>query len=142
VGLFTSIIQALFGSGRSGIVAQANLPGPGRFAVEVVGTSHHQESLEAICGGRSKDGVRFKTTAVLVLEDENPHDKKAVRVEIDGYAVGHLSRENAREYRKQLKKAGHPKITASCAALIVGGWDRGGGDRGHFGARLDLPAED
>jgi hypothetical protein len=75
----------------------------------------------------------------LVLDDDNPYDSLAVRVEIRGCIVGHLSRENAREYRRQLKKAGHPALTASCKALIVGGWDRGGGDRGHFGVRLDLP---
>ena len=45
------------------------------------------------------------TTAVLVLDDDNPYDNKAVRVEIDGYLVGHLSRENARQYRKKLKEA-------------------------------------
>jgi hypothetical protein len=61
-------------------------------------------------------------------------------VEIDGHIVGHLSRENARQYRNKLKEAGHPRITASCRAIIVGGWDRGGSDRGHFGVRLDLPA--
>lgn len=53
--------------------------------------------------------------------------------------VGYLSRKNAREYRKRLKKAGYQGITATCFAIIVGGWDRGGGDRGHFGVKLDLP---
>jgi hypothetical protein len=127
-------------AGRGRIVADGKLPGPGTYEIEVVGESHHQRELERICGGRSEEGARVKTTAVLVLDDNNPYDSQAVRVEIHGYVVGHLSRENARQYRKRLEEAGHAKITASCKALIVGGWDRGNGDRGDFGVRLDLPA--
>ncbi len=119
--------------------AEAELPGPGTYEVEVVGESHYQKELEALCGGRTEESARVKTTAVLVLDDHNPYDSKAVRVEIGGCVVGHLSRVNARQYRKKLQEAGHPGIRASCKALIVGGWDRGNGDRGHFGVRLDLP---
>ena len=122
--------------------AEAELPGPGTYEVEVVGESHYQKELERICGGRTAESARVKTTAVLVLDDHNPYDSKAVRVEVGGYVVGHLSRENARQYRKKLQEAGHPRIRASCKALIVGGWDRGNGDRGHFGVRLDLPTEE
>ncbi len=124
------------------VIVEAALPSPGDHEIDVVGESHYQRQLEAICGGRSRESAQVKTTAVLVLDDNNPYDSKAVRVEIHGYVIGHLSRENAREYRKQLKEAGHPKITASCKALIVGGWDRGNGDRGHFGVRLYLPTEE
>ena len=80
--------------------------------------------------------------AVLILEHANPYDSKAVQVLIGGRVCGYLSRENARAYRRQLKKAGHPNMTASCRAMIVGGWDRGAGDRGHFGVRLDLPHDE
>src|SRR5262249_32273170 len=120
-------------TGPSRIVADAKLPGPGKYDIEVVGTSHYQTELEQICGGRSEESARAKTTAMLVLDDANPYDSNAVRVEIAGYVVGHMSRDNARQYRKKLKQAGHPRITASCDALIVGGWDRGKDDRGYFG---------
>ena len=120
---------------------QAELPGPGEFRVEVVGESHYQQALEAICGGRCEEGHEYECTAVLVLENNNPYDNKAVRVDIEGYCTGYLSRENARAYRKELKKAGYPNLTASCDAMIVGGWDRGRDDQGHFGVRLDLPSE-
>jgi hypothetical protein len=129
--------------GRRGqIAAEAELPGPGTYEIEVVGVSHYQRELEQVCGGRSEESARVKTTAVLVLDDDNPYDSKAVRVEIDSCVVGHLSRKNARQYREKLKEAGHPRITASCKALIIGGWDRGNGDRGYFGVRLDLPTEE
>ena len=127
--------QAIFGH----FIAVAELAGSRTYEIEVVGTSHYQRALEAVCGGRSEESARVKTKAVLVLDDNNPYDSKAVRVEINRQVVGHLSRENARQYRMKLKESGHPNITASCNALIVGGWDRGNGDRGYFGVRLDLP---
>ena len=143
MGLFSWLFGTPTPTRGHRIVAQAELPGAGTFEIEVVGESHYQRALEQICGGRSEESARFVTTAVLVLDDDNPYDANAVRVEIDGHVVGHMSRENARQYRKKLKEAGHPRITASCEAIIVGGWDRGDGDRGHFGVRLDLPsAED
>lgn len=46
---------------------------------------------------------------------------------------------NAREYRLKLKEAGYAGIPATYSAKIVGGWDRGGEDKGHFGVKLDLP---
>lgn len=120
----------------------ANLPGPGTYSADIVGESKHQSTLEAICGGRTDEGHEKVVVATLVHEDDNPYDKKAIRVDIGGRTVGYLSRENARQYRKRLKEAGHPGITATCSAMIVGGWDRGDGDTGHFGVKLDLPTGD
>jgi hypothetical protein len=117
------------------------LPGPGTYSIEVVGESYYQDALEAICGGRTEDGAHLVVEAVLVHEDSNPYDNQAIRVYIHGYTVGYLSRENARQYRRRLRQARHPGITASCSARIVGGWDRGPEDRGYFGVLLDLPAE-
>ena len=122
--------------------AVANLPGPGDYALDVVGESNYQSALASICGGRTEDGHNEIVQATLIHEDSNPHDSMAVRVDISGRTVGYLSRENARQYRKQLARAGHPGITATCSAMIVGGWDRGGGDTGHFGVKLDLPVTD
>src|SRR5262245_42090638 len=105
----------------------AALPGPGKFSVQVVGASSYQEALELAAGGRSEDGVEKIVDAVLLLEDSNPHDPMAVQILIGGYVCGYLGRENAKAYREQLRKAGHPKVTISCKAKIVGGWDRGHG---------------
>ncbi len=117
----------------------ANLPGPGTFEFGIVGESHYQDALEAICGGRTEESAEYLTEAVLVLEDTNPYDKMAVRVDINGETVGYLSKSNARAYRKQLHKLGHPDITCECKAMVVGGWERFGDDRGSFGVKLDLP---
>lgn len=133
------ILRRLFAARPRPLRVDAELPGPGEFAIEVVGESKFQDALERAAGGRTDESCEVMVEAVLVLEDSNPHDPKAVKVLIDGEVCGYLDRQNARAYRRQLKKAGHPKITASCQAMIVGGWDRGPRDRGYFGVRLDLP---
>jgi hypothetical protein len=117
------------------------LAGPGTFEVEVVGESHYQDALERICGGRSEDGAEKYCRATLILDDSNPYDKKAVRIDVDGATVGYLSREGAGVYRQRLKEAGHPRLRGTCDAVIRGGWDRGNGDTGNFGVRLDLPTK-
>lgn len=136
------LLSWLTGRSNRPIRIDATLQGPGRFAINVVGESKYQRALERIAGGKSEDGCEEIVDAVLILEDSNPYDSMAVQVRIDGHVCGYLSREDARLYRKELKKAGHPRITASCEAMIVGGWDRGSDDCGHFGLRLDLPYND
>lgn len=113
--------------------------GPGLFELEVVGESNYQAALERVCGGRTGDGHDLRVKALLVLEDANPYDSNAVRVDIDGQAVGYLSRRHAVQYRRALAATGYGRADAYCDAVIRGGWDRGGGDRGHFGVRLDIP---
>ena len=135
------IFSQFFGR-KNASQAQANLPGPGLYGVDVVGESKYQTALESICGGRTDASQEKVVVATLIYEHDNPHDDKAVRVEIEGRTVGYLDRANARQYRSRLSEAGYPEITATCSAVIVGGWDRGGDDRGHFGVRLDLPTAD
>jgi hypothetical protein len=115
------------------------LRGDGTFSTEVVGELSYQQALEAICGGRCEEGVSKEVEAMLTLEDDNPHDKEAVRVNVGSEIVGYLSRDDARKYRRKLKRDGHARVTVTCPALIRGGWDRGSSDRGYFGIRLDLP---
>lgn len=77
---------------------------------------------------------RILATARLVHEDENPHDDQAVRV--DAY----LTRASAHIYRRWLAGQRHAGRSATCSAVIVGGWDRGPRGCGHFGVKLDLPS--
>lgn len=115
------------------------LHGPGTFSLEAVGESNYQESLENICGGRNKDGHKLIVDAILFHHDNNEYDALAIAVTIKGELVGYLSRENARQYRESLKDSGFAGLPAVCRAKITGGWDRGDGEIGHFGVRLDLP---
>jgi len=119
----------------------AIIPGQGSFRVSVVGESNYQADLESICGGRTENGAYEVVEAQLVLEESNPYDPDAVRVDIAGKTIGYLSRENARQYRGQLNEQGYRGVVTKCTATIVGGWDRGGGDKGHFGVTLDIPAK-
>ena len=113
--------------------------GPGTYRIDVVGESHYQEALENVCGSRTEDSQRLEVEAFLVPEDDNPHDSKAVGVYIQGQTVGHLDRETARHFRKEMAKSGASGMAVACDAIIVGGWDRGSDDRGYFGVKLDMP---
>ena len=109
----------------------ANLGGgDGSFAVEVVGESHYQPALRAAAG---KGEVRHRCNAELVMDDDNRYDKQAVSVWVDGRQVGHLSRSDARAYRKKVELHGRD-IVGKCPAVIVGG-----GDGRSLGVWLDLP---
>src|SRR3989442_11547696 len=119
----------------------AHLRGSGAFALPIVGESHDQEALEAICVPRADEGEDRRVEARLVMENDNPHDSMAVRVDIQGQTVGHLSREQARQYRKQHERAGYASTDAYCDGRIRGGWDRGEGGQGHYGVFLDLPMD-
>jgi hypothetical protein len=119
------------------------MDGVGYYWVDVAGESFYPDSFAALCGDRSIFGADMKVRARLELEDSNPHDKCAVRVMINGYQVGHLSREHARAFRR-LVRYGPLSVHEifECAGLICGGWDKGDGNVGHFGVRLDLRLEE
>src|SRR2546428_14035176 len=124
MGFFSRLLG--FGQSPPGSPPQgmrAHLRGSGEFALPIVGESHYQEALEAICGPRSDEGEDRLVEARLVLENDKPHDSMAVRVDLQGQSVGYLSREHARQYRKQLERARHASPDAHCNTRIVSGWD-------------------
>jgi len=107
------------------------------FPLACVGESHYQDALEAICGPRTEDGEDLEVPALIALEDTNPYDLEAVRIEVDGRTVGYLSRPDARAYRRALQAASLSEVLV-CRGRIRGGWDRGRDDRGSFGIFLDM----
>ena len=129
----------LKGTMKSRAAPAGKLDGPGTYEIAVVGESHYQDALESICGERTEASAEKYCQAALILEDWNAQDNRAVRVDIQRQTVGYLSRELARVYRRRLAEAGHPDLVGICNAVIRGGWERGRGDRGHFGVWLDLP---
>jgi hypothetical protein len=114
------------------LIAPQREPRKLRRFVEIVGESHYQQTLSRIAGGKTHDGHLLAVMARLIPDNDNPADPLAVRVEIEGMTVGYLSRFQARQFRKRTVAA------IDCKAKIVGGWDRGHGDTGHFGVELDL----
>ena len=117
----------------------ADVPGPGDFGIEVVGESSYQEALSHICGGRTESGHDLTTDALLIPEDDNPVDEKAIRVDIAGRCVGYISREHARQLRRKMREEGVQKCALRVKVRIRGGWDRGADDVGLFGVTVDLP---
>lgn len=113
-------------------------PALDEYDFEVVGESHYQPALRALAGAHGDDAAQIETTAVLVPDDANPHDDKAVAVLIDGRQVGHLSREDARSYRRRLATRKQGMVAAQCGALIMGGFIDRNGRRAHYGVRLDM----
>jgi hypothetical protein len=79
--------------------------------LEVVGESHHQDSLWSIVGGHTTERVRCEVLAMLVAETDNPYDPNAISVWINGLHVGFLSRADAATYRPGImalqQKYGH-----------------------------------
>lgn len=102
------------------------------FPIGAVGESFYQDALEAIAGRKTQHGWQLPVAATLVCENTNPHDPKAVRVEIHDQKVGYLARDHARRYRRRFGQR-----TVHCNGLIVGGWNDNG-NAGDFGVRLDL----
>ena len=113
----------------------------GEFPLACVGESHYQDAFERICGPRDEDGENREVVAVLSLDNDNPYDSDAVRVEVNGRTVGYLNRQDAKVYRELLSAAGCTD-SLQCLGLIRGGWERGRRDRGHYGIYLDLPIYD
>jgi hypothetical protein len=67
-----------------------------------VGESFYQKALNKICGGKGKDGHNEEVIAVLICDNKNKYDSEAVRVDVDGKTVGHLSKSDAKLFRKHL----------------------------------------
>ena len=110
----------------------------GGAEVPVVGESHYQHALLSICGSKSIDGHHHGCIAALIREPHNQYDRHAVAVQIDAQKVGHLSRDDARAYGPVLERLASEGRVGACDAEIRGGWNRGGGDEGHFGVVLFL----
>jgi hypothetical protein len=123
-------------SPRAGQPTQVMLRGG--IEVRVVGESHYQDALTAIVGGKRPDGVNVETYAMLVLEPDNPYDPNAVAVLVAGHKVGYLARPAALAYGPVGRQLAGQQQIGTCKAAIVGGWDRGDEDMGHFGVKLDL----
>ena len=139
MGLFTSSFSSKAPQQLPGREKVVFLLGLGNFDLEILGTAHFQAALENICGPRLSDGVKRLETAGLILEDKNPRDKNAVRVEIRRKPVGYLSREVASLYRQQLEARGTPNAAGQCQAVIRGGWVSSDGRKGPYQVWLDIP---
>ena len=134
------LLSWLFGNPRQSTrpTQALRIIGDGSFDYDVVGESFYQDHLNRICGGKTENGHEYRCLAVLVCEDNNPHDTNAIAVVISGRKVGHLPRSEAAAFRQLLRRHGIENLPVRCDALVVGGWKRARGDEGHYGVKLDI----
>lgn len=98
---------------------------------DVVGESKYQKNFEKLVGPKTEDGFEEEVTVELVPEPTNPKDPSAVAAYVRGTQLGYLSKLSARDF-----VARNGTARRQMHGTIVGGWDRGDGDTGHFGLKL------
>ena len=120
---------AVVGSGLD--FAHIRVPASGWCGINVVGESYYAQSFAAILGGRTGEHI---VDAVMVREPENPYDKNAIRIDINRYPVGHIAKEECRNFHPLLAYA-----AAKGAVLVVTArlWASEGTDR-FWSVQLDL----
>jgi hypothetical protein len=93
----------------------------GRFNLEVVGESRYRDTVRALAGehGGSKADARHK--ALLLPDDDNPYEDKAVAIFLSGEMVGYLAPKDALALRAMLKREDLEGKLTSCDAAVRGG---------------------
>lgn len=128
------VVYGFFSQGGGGEGGETvSLQGDGSYSCDIVGESHYQRALARIAGPKEAASKAFECEALIVHEPDNPHDKNACVVIINGQTVGHLSRADA---RKQVRFRNSPGFVLKARAMIVGGWKKGR-DEGSYGVKLD-----
>ncbi len=108
------------------------------YDFEVVGESNYQPVIKALMGDPNDPAMDGRGTAILVPEDTNPHDNKAVKVTAQGYTIGYLSRDDARSFRRRLAAKKLGMVPSSCGMQITGGYSMDDGSQAYYGVVLDL----
>lgn len=103
--------------------------------LNVVGESFYQDALKRVsqCPPRGEHG--YECSAVLVPDPKNPHDKFAVRVEVNGELVGHLPRGSAKRYHKRVQGLNDEGKAVICMAYI----GRAANGNSNLGISLRVP---
>jgi hypothetical protein len=111
--------------------ALASGPGTG-----VVGESHYRDAIAQVVGIRTSQAIKLVTHAALVAEPDNPYDRNAVGVWIEGRKVGHLARADAQAFAPVLARLTARGLTGYGRADIYGGWGLAGGGQADYGITL------
>jgi hypothetical protein len=105
---------------------------------EVVGESHYQTDIARLAGDHNDQGALKKYTAMLIPEDGNAYDNKAIRVEIEEFTVGNLSKIDARSFRRRLGTKKLSRQVTSCDAVVKGGHLMRNGKYASYGVSLAI----
>lgn len=121
---------------QSASEAVIRLHGNGRYDFSLVGVSRYLSNLEKVYGTDHTDDAGKVVDAVLIREN-NPKDRNAVRVEVQGQPVGYLPPDVARAYRRRLEEGAYLNARGVCKARITSRMYRSIG--ADYVIRLDLP---
>jgi HIRAN domain len=98
--------------------------------LEVVGESHYQDALTEFASLQGADvrmGVSVEHYVLLVAEPENPYDRNAVSVWLNGEKVGYLSRDDASQLQPGLIRLHKKRGPVALQCRVIGGGPRGDG---------------
>ena len=108
------------------------------YDFQIVGESFHQDHLEDVAGGKNEEQCDLIKSAILMMDSSNPNDPMAIAVFVDNGHVGYVPGYACVQMRSELAAIVKDRRPVFCAAKIVGGWDRGNGDEGSYGVRLNI----
>jgi hypothetical protein len=95
----------------------------GEVVIHAVGESNHQQELARM---RGRQQTFLQTWALLMAEPDNPYDKNAVSIAVNGVTVGYLCREDAALFQPAVldmaQRSGQPPKVK--AAIVGGGGSR------------------
>ncbi|MEP7073418.1 MAG: HIRAN domain-containing protein [Nitrosospira sp.] len=95
---------------------------------DIVGESYYQSAIRGLAGLNDEHVRNKEYRAFLIPENDNPHDDKAIRIDIEGTTVGYLSREDARSFRRRLSAKKLTGQITACKSYVIGGQSREGNE--------------
>ncbi|WGG50903.1 hypothetical protein [Rugamonas sp. DEMB1] len=95
----------------------------GRFLVEVSSESRYQAAIGELAGEHGAQGASAPYQAVLLPDDHNHYEDKAVAVFMAGRMVGYLAPKDALRFRQRLAAAELAGQPTTCDAMVRGGGD-------------------
>lgn len=93
----------------------------GRYASEVENDSIYQAAIARLAGDHGAGNADEKCLALLVCDDANPFQDKAIAVFIDSLLVGYLAHDDALRLLRNLGRQDLVGQLTSCDAVIRGG---------------------
>jgi hypothetical protein len=87
--------------------------------IGLVGESHYQSAISAVCGRQGNEEVHFPCIAALAAERTNPYDPNAIQAQVDARHVGYLSRKDAILYHPIIDAGDRLGVVIACNAWIA-----------------------
>ncbi len=93
----------------------------GRFPLEVLGESRYSDTIRKLAGQHGDAPADTRHKALLLPDDNNPYEDKAVAVFLSNEMVGYLAPKDAQAFRTMLARQEIGGQLTSTDAVIRGG---------------------